>query len=125
MLWENKKIVIDFFEMTFNQHLPRLASEKYIADEYIQHNPKTKDGARAFYTKFESFFIKYPQSSVDIRRVIAEDDMVVLHVLAKKSPQDRGEAVAEFFRLQSGKIVEHWDVVEAIPEYSENNNPIV
>lgn len=119
---DTKKIVIDFFDMTFNQHQPRKAAEKYLGDPYTQHNPKAADGARAFSTKFEVFFERFPQSFVEIKRVIAENDMVVLHVLAKKTPEDRGEAVAEFFRLHNGKIVEHWDVVEAIPEHAENDN---
>jgi predicted SnoaL-like aldol condensation-catalyzing enzyme len=121
----NKDIVLRFFDLTFNKHQPRLAAKCYIGERYIQHNPHTADGIDAFCNTFERFFQHYPLSFVLVKRVIAENDLVVLHVLAKKHPDDSGEAVAEFFRLNDGKIVEHWDVTSPIPVHSNNNNEMV
>ena len=81
---------------------------------YIQHNPQVASGIEPFVHFFERFFIDYPQSFVEVKSIIAERDLVVLHVLAKKYPEDAGDEVVEFFRLANGKIVEHWDVISAI-----------
>ena len=121
----NKEIVVNFFKLTFNDHQPRKAAELYIGDPYIQHNPHVTNGAPAFFEFFEDFFKQYPESFVEIKRAIAEDDFVVLHVIAKKNPEDLGEAVAEFFRLENGKIIEHWDVVSKIPNAAKNSNGVV
>ncbi|KTD62391.1 nuclear transport factor 2 family protein [Legionella shakespearei] len=125
MLEKNKEIVMNFFELTFNQHQPREAAIRYLHESYIQHNPNAPDGREAFYTLFEKYFQDYPLSHVEIRRIIADENMVVLHVLAKKYPDDCGEIVAEFFRIEDQKIIEHWDVISALPEHSMNSNGVI
>ncbi|MNY73146.1 SnoaL-like polyketide cyclase [compost metagenome] len=75
-----------------------------------------------FYTYFEGYFKANPQSKVEIKRVIGDGDLVVLHLLSKQNDQDRGRAIVDIFRVQEGKIVEHWDVIQAIPEKSANTN---
>jgi predicted SnoaL-like aldol condensation-catalyzing enzyme len=119
---KNKKIVRDFYEMAFNHHKPAEAAKKYIGDKYIQHNPYVPDGAAAFYNYFEGYFKKYPKSRAEIKRVIGEGDLVVLHLKSRKDDQDRGKAIVDIFRLEKGKIVEHWDVIQDVPEKSANNN---
>ncbi len=111
----NKKIVRDFYEMAFNQHKPTEAAKKYIGDKYIQHNPYVPNGADAFYGYFEGFFKEHPQSHVEIKRVVAEGDLVVLHLNSKMDDNDRGRAIVDIFRLEKGKIVEHWDVIQDVP----------
>jgi predicted SnoaL-like aldol condensation-catalyzing enzyme len=119
---DNKKMVRDFYEMAFNQHNPTEAARRYIGDRYIQHNPYVPDGAAAFYGYFESFFAAHPQSRVEIKRVIAEGDLVVLHLHSRIDDQDRGRAIVDIFRIENGKIVEHWDVVQDVPAKSANSN---
>jgi predicted SnoaL-like aldol condensation-catalyzing enzyme len=108
--------------MAFNQHNPTEAAKRYIGDRYIQHNPYVPDGAAAFYGYFESFFAAHPQSRVEIKRVIAEGDLVVLHLHSRTDDQDRGRAIVDIFRIENGKIVEHWDVVQDVPAKSANSN---
>ena len=88
--------------------------------EYIQHNPQAPDGAEAFI----GFVKAFPEANVDIRRVVAEGDIVVTHSLLKFAPDDRGTVAVDLFRLQDGKVVEHWDVLQPYPEESANPHPM-
>lgn len=118
---QNKQNALAFYEMAFNQHQVRKATELFIGAEYKQHNPTVKDGGQAFIDAFEPFLKAHPKSSAEIKRVIAEGDLVVLHVHSKLDEQDRGEAVVDIFRFdEQGKIVEHWDVIQAVPEKTES-----
>ncbi len=118
----NKKVVTEFYEMAFNQHKPTEAAKKYLGDKYIQHNPMVPNGAAAFYGFFEGFFKKYPKSHVIIHRVLADGDLVALHLHSKLDEKDLGRAVVDIFRLENGKIVEHFDVVQNVPAKTANGN---
>lgn len=118
----NKEAVVAFYEMTFIDHKPEEAADKYIGDEYIQHNPNLPDGKKPFVDFFTGFFEKNPDARNEIKRVIAEDDLVVLHVHSKAGKDDSGRAVMDIFRLEDGLIVEHWDVMQPVPEESANDN---
>ena len=118
----NKKLVRDFYEMAFNSHQPTEAAKKYIGPRYIQHNPGVPDGPEAFYTYFEGYFKANPQSKVEIKRVLGDGDLVALHLWSRQNDQDRGRAIVDIFRVENGKIVEHWDVIQAVPEKSANTN---
>jgi predicted SnoaL-like aldol condensation-catalyzing enzyme len=91
-LERSNKIVVAFFTRAFNDHEPADAVAKYVGSEYIQHNPQTPDGAEAFVQSTKRLIEQYPQLSVEIKRVIAEGDLVVTHDLVKTYPQDRGMA---------------------------------
>jgi predicted SnoaL-like aldol condensation-catalyzing enzyme len=106
----NKKVVLEFYELAFNQHKPTEAAKKYFGDHYIQHNPKAGNGAKAFYEYFEAYYKKHPKTHVKIYHVLADKDLVVLHLNSKMDDQDLGRAVVDIFRLENGKIVEHFDV---------------
>jgi predicted SnoaL-like aldol condensation-catalyzing enzyme len=118
----NKKIVRDFYELAFNQHKPTEAAKRYIGTRYVQHNPYVPNGAEAFYSYFEGFFKEHPKSRVEIKRVLADGDLVVLHLHSITDEQDRGRAIVDVFRVEGGKIVEHWDVTQDVPEASANSN---
>ena len=79
---------------------------------------------RSFVRLVEGFAGQFPQTSLEIKRAVAEGDMVVTHSLLKTSPEDRGTAVADFFRLKDGKVVEHWDVLQPVPESAANEHPM-
>lgn len=119
---QNKKIVREFYEMTFNQHKPREAADKYFGADYKQHNPFVASGKKPFVDYFEGKFAKSKDSSAEIKRILCEGDMVVVHVHSKENSKDLGRAVVDMFKVEHGKIVEHWDVVQAIPEKSANTN---
>jgi predicted SnoaL-like aldol condensation-catalyzing enzyme len=116
----NKRTVVAFYELAFNGKQPEDAVEKSVGSEYIQHNPQAPDGPDAFI----AFVKAFPEASVDIRRVLADGDFVVTHSLLKFSPEDPGTVAADFFRLEDGKVVEHWDVLQAFPEDSANAHPM-
>jgi len=119
----NKETVTNFYKLAFNDHKPAAAVEKYVGKEYKQHNPMVADGALSFIDFVNDFVAKNPHLHVDIKRVIAEGDLVVTHVLITASDKDRGLAAIDIFRLdEEGKIVEHWDVVQPVPEKPANEN---
>ncbi len=121
-LAKNKEIVVAFYETAFNKHKPREAMSKYVGDKYIQHNPFVADGKQPFVDFFEPHFLKNKEAHVLIKRVIAEGDLVVLHVNSKSNKKDLGRAVVDIFRLENGKIVEHWDVAQPVPEKLQHQN---
>lgn len=122
-LARNKENVAAFYELAFNQHKLEEAVAKYVAEPYIQHNPGVADGGKAFIDSFAPYLKEHPQSRATIKRVIAEGDLVVVHVHSQSAPDDRGEAVMDIFRLDAdGKIVEHWDVAQPVPEKTESGH---
>jgi predicted SnoaL-like aldol condensation-catalyzing enzyme len=120
---ENKRNVIAYYERAFNDHEPEDAVERYVGSEYIQHNPMAPDGTDAFIAFVRGYVEQFPELRVEIKRAIAEGDLVMTHGLLKTSPDDRGTAAADIFRVdENGKIVEHWDVLQPVPETSANDN---
>jgi predicted SnoaL-like aldol condensation-catalyzing enzyme len=123
-LERNKRIAVAFYDLAFNQKRPREAVERFAGPVYIQHNPLFADGTDAFIAAVTAFTEQNPQLHVDIRTVIAEGDRVLTHSLVTLSPTDRGTVAADIFRLDRGRVVEHWDVLQAFPETSVNDHPM-
>jgi predicted SnoaL-like aldol condensation-catalyzing enzyme len=117
----NKKIVVDFYEKGLNQRDFEAAS-KYFGAQYIQHSPSAPDGPQAFKGLVELLRTKFPNSHSEIKRVFADGDFVILHVHNVREPGTRGSAIVDIFRLEQGKIVEHWDVRQEVPEQAANSN---
>jgi len=118
----NTEAVRSYYELAFNEGEPEEAVAKYVGDRYIQHNPQAADGPEAFIGFVNWYRGEYPELHVEIKRTVAEGDLVVTHGVIKTSPEDRGTAAADIFRLENGKIVEHWDVLQPVPETAENDN---
>jgi predicted SnoaL-like aldol condensation-catalyzing enzyme len=119
---ENKALVKSFYEMVFVDHKAKEGAEKYLSPDYKQHNPNVPTGRQPFIDFFVPYFASNPGAKAEIKRLIAEDDLVVVHVHSRASSQDRGRAVVDIFRVKDGKIVEHWDVMQAVPEKAANDN---
>jgi predicted SnoaL-like aldol condensation-catalyzing enzyme len=120
-LERNKKIVLEFYEKGLNQKDAEAAS-KYFGPKYVQHNPLAADGADGFRQFLQFLREKFPKSRSEIKRVFADGDFVILHVHSIREPGSRGAAVIDIFRLEDGKIVEHWDVIQPIPDKTANTN---
>lgn len=121
---DNKKAALAFYEAGLNQKYYATAS-RYFGRRYVQHNPTAAGGKEGFGKLIEYLRANYPDSHSAIRRVFADGDVVILHVLEKLHPDDRGNTIIDIFRLEDGKIVEHWDVKEFIPVRPANQNSIL
>lgn len=118
----NKKLVLDMANMLFVQHKVDQAIDTYFAPTYIQHNPMAASGAEPVRAFFKQFYAGNPQATIEMKRALADGDLVAIHYNSKFKPQDRGYAVVDIFRIENGKIAEHWDVMAPVPEKSANNN---
>lgn len=121
LLEENKKKALSFYKMAYNGD-PKTAVEKYVGATYTQHNPDVGDGKQAFIDYFDRMFKEYPEKSIEFVRIIAENDLVSLHTHQIWPGQDE-YVTMDFFRFdEKGKIIEHWDAIQGIPQKSVHNN---
>jgi predicted SnoaL-like aldol condensation-catalyzing enzyme len=117
---ENKALVSEFYELALNQRNFDRAS-KYLG-EYKQHNPLIEDGAEGLKKYLRWIDDNYPESHSRVFRVFADGDTVILHVHRIRTPGTRGDAIVDLFRVQEGKITEHWDVIQPVPESTASGN---
>jgi predicted SnoaL-like aldol condensation-catalyzing enzyme len=117
----NKATVRAYYETAFGGQ-PELAVERYMGPRYIQHNPQANDGPDAFIAFVHDLRAANPQVRLDIKRIFAEDDFVITHANLVLKPGEPGLALADFFRLENGKVVEHWDVIQSVPDGGANRN---
>jgi predicted SnoaL-like aldol condensation-catalyzing enzyme len=119
---KNKKIAVAFLTMIFNEHKVAEAFDLYSVPTYKQHNPLAKSGAKAAIDFLGPYLKGCAQCKTEIKRVIADGDLVAIHNNPTSGPNDRGRAVVDIFRIENGKVVEHWDVVQDVPAQSANEN---
>ncbi len=118
---ENKKVVAEFYEAAINQKNFEAAA-KFLGPRYIQHNPNAADGPEGLKAFINFLREKFPDSHSEVKHVFADGDYVIQHVHSVRVPGSRGSAIINIFKLENGKIVEHWDVIQDIPEKSANAN---
>ena len=113
---------IAFLDMVFNKKKVKEGFDTYVGTKYIQHNPIAADGKEAAVTVLGHVLQQLPGWSYEFKHAYVDGDIAVIHSLVKRDASDRGSAVVDIFRFEKGKVVEHWDVVQAVPEKSANNN---
>ena len=118
---ENKKIVAAFYDAAVNQKDFDKASQ-YLGARYTQHNPLAADDREGFKGFITFLKDKFPNNRSEIKRIFADGDYVIVHVHAVREPGTRGNAIVDIFKLENGKVVEHWDVIQPIPEKAANDN---
>ena len=118
---ENKKIVAAFYDAAVNQKDFEKASQ-YLGARYTQHNPLAADGREGFKGFITFLKDKFPNNRSEIKHIFADGDYVIVHDHAVREPSTRGNAIVDIFKLENGKVVEHWDVIQPIPEKAANDN---
>ncbi len=120
----NQEKALDFWNRYFNLH-DETAIDEYLKEPYIQHNPNVPDGVEAFRNEFhDRFYTDMKESSTIVKRVSSRNNLVFIHNILKRSPTVKGHAAVDIFRFENGKIVEHWDVIQKMPESSKNDHPM-
>jgi predicted SnoaL-like aldol condensation-catalyzing enzyme len=117
----NKKLVLAFYEQIigrkdFDAALP------YMGNTYTQHAPYAANGHDGLRTWLAGFKAAFPDHRYEVKRVIAEGPYVMLHLHGTGGPNPHGESVVDIFRIEDGKVVEHWDIIQPIPETADNAN---
>jgi predicted SnoaL-like aldol condensation-catalyzing enzyme len=117
----NKKAVVEFYDAAINQKNFEAAA-RFLGPRYVQHNPRAADGPEGLKGFLAFLRDKFPDYHSEIKRSFADGDYVILHVHNVPTLGSRGNAIVDIFKLENGKIVEHWDVRQEIPEQSVNSN---
>jgi predicted SnoaL-like aldol condensation-catalyzing enzyme len=119
---KNKKMVVEFYQKLFGDKDISVI-DQYIAEDYIQHNPIAADGRQAIKDIATKWIANQPKTKVDFQKVAADGDLVFLHIKSK-SFSGKDVSLIDIFRLKDGKIVEHWDVMQEVPDKSANPHPM-
>ncbi len=117
-----KEVATRFMTEFYIDKKVRAAFETWVVPEYIQHNPLAPNGRDAAIAFLEPFFAKNPGIQYSIKRVIADGNLVAIHSHGIFTPGDRGNAIVDILRIENCKVVEHWDVIQPIPEKAANTN---
>lgn len=117
-----REVVEEFSDLFYQQKKVRQAFERWVHPDYIQHKPNLPNGREAVVEFLEGLLERFPTRTFTIHRVIASDDLVVVHYHSQATPDDLGFAVVDIFRVEDCQMVEHWDVVQRVPEKSANDN---
>lgn len=117
----NKALITEFLRRIFTDKDPQAAAE-LITDRYIQHDPEMPTGKAGFLSKLPGLYVEFPELYTEVKHLWAEDDYVIVHSYYRFTPEDRGAAVVDIFRIQDGRVDEHWGIARDIPEQPANAN---
>lgn len=120
---QNKELVMRFLnEFMIGHNIDVL--DELLGPNYTQHNPGLGHGKASLIKFFQDFWEIYPKPGYYLKRTVAENDLVAIHYHFQPDPKEAGYAIVDIFRIENEKLVEHWDVVQKMPEKSENNSPM-
>ncbi len=122
VLEANKQTVREFYDQAFAKGDLKGAAAKYLAKNYRQHNPNVPDGPDGFVAGVTGMMATMPKARLDIKRVFADGDHVIVHSHLQTGPGQKGMAVVDIFRVEKGKLAEHWDVMQPVPDKAANSN---
>ena len=120
---KNRAAFLQFADLYYGQHKTREAFERFVAEDYIQHNPNAKDGREAAIALLATLMAK-PTVKMDVRRILVDGDYAVVHLIGSQGPEDPGTAIMNIFRMKDGIIVEHWDVWQPVPKATASGRPM-
>ncbi|HTJ36874.1 MAG TPA: ester cyclase [Dactylosporangium sp.] len=118
---DNKEVVRAFYDAAINRK-DFTAARTLVGDTYVQHNPRIADGVTGLEQFIAQLRADFPLLHADVKRLFAEADHVIGHVEGVRVPGGPATAIMDIFRLEHGKIVEHWDVMQPVPADSLNPN---
>jgi predicted SnoaL-like aldol condensation-catalyzing enzyme len=113
----NRAAFLDFVRIYYHEKKVREAFERYVDADYMQHNPAVTDGREPAIQHLEGLLAR-PTVSMDVRRVLVDGDYAAVHLIGRQGPEDPGHALMNFFRMEDGIIMEHWDVAQKVPEHT-------
>jgi predicted SnoaL-like aldol condensation-catalyzing enzyme len=113
---------VGLLDQVFNRKQVKEGFDAYVGEPYIQHNPQVPTGRDAAITALSGLLKQVPGWRYDFKRVLVDGDLVAIHSHVTTGPEDRGSAVVDIFRAENGKFVEHWDVIQPVPEKAANDN---
>jgi predicted SnoaL-like aldol condensation-catalyzing enzyme len=117
-----KEVVTKFMTTFYIDKKVREAFETWVVPGYIQHNPLAQNGRDAAIQFLEPYFAKNPGITYSIKRVIADGNLVAVHSHGTFMAGSPGNAIVDILRVEGCKVVEHWDVIQPVPEKSANSN---
>lgn len=120
---DNRAIIKHFARLFYTERKVKQAFETYVAPNYVQHNPGIADGRDAAVAALADMFAD-PAKHFTIEQVLVDGDMAVIHVHAIPTPGSHGASVFDMYRMKDGKIVEHWDAIQLVPEKAANSHPM-
>lgn len=117
----NRRVITAFAEQFYGRKDLRGAFESYVTPDYVQHNPGIPDGREAAIERLSAMFAN-PETSFTVKRILVDGELACIHLHARPGRWEHGGAVCDLYRLQGGRIVEHWDVMQPVPEQAMNAN---
>jgi predicted SnoaL-like aldol condensation-catalyzing enzyme len=121
ILETSKALMQAFYQKALNER-DADAADTFLGDCYVQHNPLVEDGPAGLRRYLGWIAANFPDARSEVKRVFADEDIVILHVHRVRTPGTHGDAIVNLFQAEDGRIVEHWDVIQPVPETAANNN---
>ena len=119
-----RQVAERFIELFYHKENPRDAFMCWMHPDYIQHNPNAPTGRDATLAMMEASKARLPDLSHEVMRVvIGDDDLFAVHFHFRKESGHRGYAAIDILRVENGWIVEHWDVLQEVPDPTTAKNP--
>ena len=118
-----REVAEQFIAVFYEQNRLTEAFDAWVHPDYIQHDPNSPTGRDGTIAVLAEHMARHPRMSHDVKRVIhGEDGAVVVHYHFRREPEDRGLAVVDVFRIEDGYLVEHWDIMQPVPDPATAKN---